>query len=331
MKKVADSMVNEAAILPSVARENSLAECDFSEIEQEMLKVIAGLYEIPDGAYNFRLNGKSVRRQSSENIDVQITGKGLEIFVKPGTKGESVHIPVILSVAGHQETVHNTFHIGASAEVTIIAGCGIYNCGTPDSVHNGVHILELEKGAKVCYVEKHYGMGQGRGARNLNPTTEARLADNSELVMELEQIKGVDSTVRKTVSEVGKNAKLIVREKLMTHGRQTAESIIETRLAGANSTADIISRAVATDLSRQSFTSKIVGESKCCGHSECDAIIMDGARVTATPALDAKTVEAELIHEAAIGKIAGEQIMKLMTLGLTKSEAESKIVNGFLK
>ena len=322
-------------VLPTVAekttKSKSLAECNFSATEQEILKTVAGLYAIPDGAYNFRLNGKSVSRHSSANINVAITKKGLEISVKPGTKGEMVHIPVILSQTGHKETVHNIFNIGKNADIIIVAGCGIYNCGTTDSVHNGVHVLNLGKNAKVKYIEKHYGMGQGRGARNLNPATEAYLDEGAELTMELEQIKGVDSTVRKTISKVGKNAKLIVREKILTHGRQTAKSIIETHLSGANSTADIVSRAVAQDLSAQNFSSKIIGEGKCRGHSECDAIIMDKAHVAATPSLDAKSVDAELVHEAAIGKIAGEQLTKLMSLGLTRAEAESKIVNGFLK
>lgn len=305
--------------------------CEFGEVEKQMLKEVAGLYAVPEGAYNFRINGKSVSRKSSSNIDVDIVDGGLVITVKPGTKHESVHIPVVLSKTGLKETVRNTFNIGDDADVLIIAGCGIYNCGASDSEHNGVHILNVGKNAKVKYVEKHYGMGNGRGARTLDPTTEAHLGENSYVEMDLEQIKGVDSTIRKTISEVGKNAKLVIRERLMTHGRQTARSEIKTTLSGDNSTVDIISRAVAQDLSQQKFNSCIIGEGKCRGHSECDAIIMDRAQVLAEPALDAHSVDAELIHEAAIGKIAGEQILKLQTLGLTKAEAESLIINGFLK
>lgn len=308
-----------------------VVKCNLGDVERELLGTIADIYDIPNGAYNFRVNGKSISRNSTADIDVKITSKGLEIFVKPGTKHESVHIPVVLSETGHKETVHNLFHIGEGADVAIIAGCGIYNCGDVDSVHNGVHILEIGKNAKVYYIEKHYGTGGGKGARNLNPTTEAHLETGAELIMDLEQIKGVDSTARKTSCTLGDSAKLLVREKIMTHGRQTAESIIEASLAGDNSTADIVSRAVATDLSVQKFALNITGEGKCRGHSECDAIIMDNAKVSATPALNANSVDAELIHEAAIGKIAGEQIIKLMTLGLTKKDAESLIVNGFLR
>lgn len=305
--------------------------CDFGEAEKRMLEEIVGLYKIPEGAYNFRINGKSVSRRSSANIDVDIVDGGLVITVKPGTKHESVHIPVVLSKAGLKETVRNTFNIGAGADVMIIAGCGIYNCGAADSEHNGVHILNVGEGAKVKYVEKHYGSGSGKGARILNPTTEAILSENAVCEMDLEQIKGVDSTVRVTKSIVGKNARLVIRERLMTHGRQTADSVIETTLSGENSTVDIVSRAVAQDVSRQTFKSVIIGENKCRGHSECDAILMDKAQVLAVPSLDAKNLNAELIHEAAIGKIAGEQIIKLQTLGLTQAEAESLIINGFLK
>lgn len=305
--------------------------CEFGEVEKQMLKEVAGLYAVPEGAYNFRVNGKSVSRKSSSNIDVDIVDGGLVINVKPGTKNESVHIPVVLSKTGLKETVKNTFNIGENADVVIIAGCGIYNCGENNSEHNGVHILNVGKNAKVKYVEKHYGTGGGGGARILNPTTNAYIEEGAEVEMDLEQIKGVDSTIRKTTANVGKNAKLIIRERLMTHGRQTVESIIETTLAGENSAVDIVSRAVAQDLSRQKFNSHIVGEGKCRGYSECDAIIMDKAQVLAEPALDAKSIDAELVHEAAIGKIAGEQIIKLETLGLTKAEAESLIINGFLK
>lgn len=308
-----------------------MEECGFSEIERDILKEVVGLYAIPEGAYNFRINGKSVSRKSSANIDVDIVDGGLEIHIKPGTKNESVHIPVILSKTGLKETVRNTFYIGDNADVCIIAGCGIFNCGSSDSVHNGVHTLYVGKNSRVKYFEKHYGMGQGRGAKSLNPTTKVYAQENSFVEMDLEQIKGVDSTKRETYSELKDGAKLVINERLMTHGRQTADSIIETKLLGEDSTVDIISRAVAQDVSKQSFKSVIVGKNKCRGHSECDAIIMDKAKVLAVPSLDAQSVDAELIHEAAIGKIAGEQITKLMTLGLTQTEAESKIINGFLK
>ncbi|MBQ3353331.1 SufD family Fe-S cluster assembly protein [Candidatus Saccharibacteria bacterium] len=288
---------------------------------------------VPDGAYNFRVNGKSVGRKSTANIDIKTKqGKsGLDIYIKPGTKGETVHIPVAISATGLKEAVYNDFHIGENSEVTIIAGCGIYNCGPSDSVHDGIHRFYVGNNSKIKYIEKHYGFGQGRGGKILNPTTEVYLEKGSEATLELEQIKGVDSTIRTTTADLKDNAKLVVKERLFTHGRQTAESIYEINLNGRNSTADLASRSIAQDLSKQTFRATIVGNNICRGHSECDAIIMDGARVHAIPALDAKTKDAELIHEAAIGKLASDQIEKLMTLGLTRKEAESKIINGFLK
>lgn len=313
-------------------KDNAASEFDFSEIEKKALKAVAGLYEIPEGAYNFRINGKAVKRKSTATIEVlsKANGRGLEIHVRPGTKNQCVHIPVVISYSGLEEVVENDFYIGEGADVTLIAGCGIYNCGGQDSIHNGIHRLFVKKGARVRYLEKHYGFGQGSGAKILNPTTEVWQDEDSEVVMELEQLKGVTSTNRVTKAEVGKNAKLIIREKLLTHGRQFANSEIEANLIGENSTADIVSRAVAQDLSTQKFCSKIVGKNICRGHSECDAIIMNQAKVLAVPSLDAQSTDAELIHEAAIGKIAGEQITKLMSLGLTRQEAESQIVNGFL-
>ncbi len=312
-----------------------MIECnyEFDQFELEMLKEVAGLYAVPEGAYNFRVNGKAVGRNSSANIDVDSRedGKGLKITIKPGTKNESVHIPVIISKTGHKEDVYNDFYIGDDSDVLIIAGCGIYNCGGQDSVHNGIHRFFVGKNAKVKYVEKHYGMGQARGGKILNPTTEVFAGEGSEVEMDLEQIKGVDDTKRVTKGELCDNSKLIVRERIMTHGRQTANSDINVELKGKESTVDIVSRAVAQDMSKQNFKLNIIGDNKCRGHSECDAIIMDKARVNAIPSLDARSVDAELIHEAAIGKIAGEQIDKLMTLGLTQAEAESKIINGFLK
>ncbi len=304
-----------------------------NRIEKRLLGEIANLYEISEGAYNFRINGKSVGRNSTTNINVgsRKNNDGLEIRIKAGTKNESVHIPIVISLSGLKEVVYNDFYVGEGAEVTIIAGCGIYNCGGSDSVHNGIHRIYVGKNSKVKYVEKHYGLGRGGGGKILNPMTEAYLEKGSELIMELEQIKGVDSARRRTVAKIGVRATLRVEERIMTHGRQKAESLFKVNLAGEGATVDIISRAVAQDLSKQKFSSRIIGEGKCRGHSECDGIIMDRAKVVAVPALEARSVEAELVHEAAIGKIAGEQIMKLMTLGLDKNEAESKIINGFLK
>ncbi len=306
---------------------------ELSEEEKQIFCEVAGVFEVPEGAYNFRVNGKSVGRNSTTNIDIETRKEqsGLEIHIKSGTKGETVHIPVAISATGLKEAVYNDFYVGDGADVTIIAGCGIYNCGPNDSVHDGVHRFYVGKNAKIRYIEKHYGFGPGKGGKILNPTTEVFLEKGAEAKLEMEQIKGVDSTIRKTVAKLAEDAKIVVQERLMTHGRQTAESIYEVELNGKNAVADVVSRAVAQDLSNQTFKATLVGNSICRGHSECDAIIMDEARVHAIPALDARTCDAKLIHEAAIGKIADEQLIKLMTLGLTRKEAESKIINGFLK
>lgn len=311
---------------------------NLNEKEQQIFCEVAGteqdgVFQAPEGAYNFRVNGKSVGRHSTENINIvpKENGKGLDIYIKANTQNETVHIPVAISATGLKETVYNDFHIGENAIVTIIAGCGIYNCGGTNSVHDGIHRFDVGKGANITYIEKHYGFGQGRGGKILNPTTRLHLKENSMAHLELEQIKGVDSTVRTTTAKLSKNAKLTIKERLMTHGRQTAESSYDINLNGEDSTVDLVSRSVAQDLSRQVFNSKITGNSRCKGHSECDAILMDKASVLAVPSLDAKNLDAELIHEAAIGKIASDQITKLMTLGLTKQRAESHIINGFLK
>lgn len=306
---------------------------NFDEIEKQILCEVADLSEPPDGAYNFRINGKSVGRKSTDNINVipKTDKSGLDIKIEAGTKNETVHIPVVISTSGLKEVVYNDFYIGDGAEVLIIAGCGIYNCGGFNSVHDGVHRFFVGKNARIKYVEKHYGFGPGKGGRILNPTTEVYLSEGSEAFLEMEQIKGVDSTIRTTKAVLQDNAKIFIKERLMTHGRQTAKSDYEIELAGKDSVADITSRSVAQDCSMQTFSSKIIGANKCRGHSECDAIIMDSAQVYAIPSLDARNVNAELIHEAAIGKIAGEQLLKLMSLGLSRSDAESRIINGFLK
>lgn len=311
---------------------------ELNDFEKQIFCTVSGTentdnFKAPEGAYNFRVNGKSVGRKSTANINVapKKDQSGLDITIKPRTKGEQVHIPVAISATGIKEAVYNDFYIGDHAEVAIIAGCGIYNCGPKNSVHDGIHRFHVGKNAKITYIEKHYGFGKGAGGKILNPTTELHLAEGSEATLELEQIKGVDSTIRSTTATLEKNAKLIVKERLMTHGRQTAKSAYEIELNGENSTTDIASRSIAQDLSEQTFKATIVGNSKCRGHSACDAILMDEAKVHAIPALDARTKDAELIHEAAIGKIAKDQLKKLMTLGLTREQAESKIINGFLR
>ena len=303
------------------------------KIQKKLLEEVAGLHEVPQGAYSLRVNGSLYGKNSSENIEiVQKTDKpGIDIYVKAGTKKESLHIPVILSQSGLKELVYNDFHIGEDCDVTIVAGCGIHNGGSEASEHSGVHSFFVAKNARVKYVEKHYGQGDGNGKNIMNPVTYVELAENSHLEMETVQIKGVDSTDRKTFAKVSKNATLIVHEKIMTHGSQSATTEFEVELNGENSGTHVISRSVARDSSHQKFISRIKGNNKCSGHTECDAIIMDNATVSAIPEILAVDPDASLIHEAAIGKIAGEQLIKLMTLGLSEKEAEEEIVNGFLR
>ena len=303
-----------------------------NELQKKILEEVADLHKIPEGAYNIRSDSKSVGRRSTENIEIipKTDVSGLDIRIRPGTKHESVHIPVILTESGLRETVYNDFYIGEGADVLIVAGCGIDNCGDQNSQHDGIHRFFLERGASVRYVEKHYGQGDGRGKRILNPVTEATLAEGASMEMEMVQIKGVDDTDRKTVAKLGAGAKLVVRERLMTHGEQRALSTYDVELNGAGASADVVSRSVAKDNSFQRFDAKIVGNAESRGHTECDSIIMDNGRILAVPALEANNVDAALVHEAAIGKIAGAQLIKLMTLGLTEREAEEQIVNGFL-
>ena len=303
------------------------------EIQKRLLREVADLHAVPEGAYNIRANGQMAGRHTTANIEITTKKdvNGIDIRIKPGTKHESVHIPVVVSESGLKEMVYNDFYIGDDADVVIVAGCGINNCGDQDSEHDGIHRFFLGKNAKVKYVEKHYGEGDGRGKRILNPVTEAHMDENSYMEMEMVQIKGVDSTERVTRAELASGAKLVVRERLMTHGTQNAVSDYEIDLNGENASTDLVSRSVAREESVQTFRSKINGNAKCSGHSECDAIIMDDAKIIAVPGLVANDIDAALIHEAAIGKIAGEQIIKLMTMGLTEQEAEEQIISGFLK
>ena len=303
------------------------------EIQKNLLEQVAGLHEMPAGAYNIRANGRSTDRVTTAHIDIvtKEDKQGIDIVIKPGTKNESVHIPVVLSQSGLTEMVYNDFYVGDDCDVTIVAGCGIHNSGDSDSRHDGIHTFYIGKNSHVKYVEKHYGSGDGRGSRIMNPETVVEVGENSFMEMETAQIKGVDSPRRSTRAKLADGARLVVTEKLMTHGAQTAETSFHVDLDGKDSSANIISRSVARDDSRQLFLSKIKGNSRCKGHSECDGIIMDRAVISAVPEITAADLDAELIHEAAIGKIAGEQLVKLMTLGLTEAEAEAQIVNGFLK
>ncbi len=305
---------------------------ELNQLQKKILEEVADLHKVPEGAYNIRSDSKSVGRRSTENIEIvpKTDVSGLDIRIRPGTKNESVHIPVILTESGLRETVYNDFFVGEGADVLIVAGCGIDNCGNQDSEHDGIHRFFVGRGASVRYVEKHYGQGEGRGKRILNPVTEVTLEEGASMEMEMVQIKGVDDTDRKTVAKLGAGAKLVVRERLMTHGEQRAVSAYDVELNGAGASADVVSRSVAKDDSFQRFDAKIVGNAESRGHTECDSIIMDRGRILAVPALEANDVDAALVHEAAIGKIAGAQLIKLMTLGLTEREAEEQIVNGFL-
>lgn len=303
------------------------------EIQMTILEQVADLHAVPEGAYNIRANGQTASRNTTANIDIvsKEDGSGIDIRIRPGTKNESVHIPVVLSESGLKETVYNDFYIGEDADVVIVAGCGIHNCGSQDSEHDGVHRFFVGKNAKVKYMEKHYSSGEGRGGRILNPGTEVTMEEGSYMEMEMTQLKGVDSTNRSTTADLASGAKLVIRERLLTHGSQKAVSSFEVSLNGKDASANVISRSVAREESEQTFISKINGNAECAGHTECDAIIMDNAKIAAVPELTANHPDAALIHEAAIGKIAGEQIVKLMTLGLTEEEAENQIINGFLK
>ncbi len=303
------------------------------KVQKYLLKEIADLSDVPGGAYNIRSNSESIARQSSANIDIipKKDVSGIDIRIKEGTKNESVHIPVVMTESGLKEEVYNDFYVGDNADVEIVAGCGIDNCGNHDSEHDGIHRFFVGKNSKVKYVEKHFGSGEGSGKRILNPVTEVYMEENSSVEMEMVQIKGVDDTVRTTIAELKEGASLIVRERLMTHNKQQAFSVYTVSLNGKGSNADVVSRAVARDDSFQKFEAKIVGNAECKGHTECDSIIMDNGKILAVPALEANDVDAALVHEAAIGKIAGEQIEKLMTLGLTEAEAEQEIINGFLR
>lgn len=302
------------------------------KIEEALLTKIADSSTF-EGAYNIRKNGQGIERKITENVNIvtKQDKSGIDIYVKENTKFEFIHIPVIITQSGLKDVVYNDFYIGKNANVVIIAGCGIHNDHHKDSQHDGIHRFYLEEGAKVKYIEKHYGEGGGSGKKILNPITEVYLKKGSNLEMESIQINGVDSTIRTTKGELAEDTNFVVGEKIMTSGSQTAKTIFEVALNGENASTHVTSRSVATEHSLQQFESKVTGNAKCFGHVECDAIIKDKARVIAIPEIVANHVDANLIHEAAIGKIAGEQLMKLMTLGLSEKEAEEEIIKGFLK
>ena len=303
------------------------------KMEQTLLEEIADLHGVPEGAYNIRRNGESAGRRSTEHIEIvtKTDRPGIDIHIKPGTKNESVHIPVLLTETGLKELVYNDFFVGEGADVTIIAGCGIHNCGSDASEHDGVHTFHIGKGARVKYVEKHYGEGDGLGENIMNPETIAYLEEDAFLQMDTSQIAGIDSTDRKTTIVCGKGAEVVITERLLTHGKQRADSVMEIDLNGEDAKGRVISRSVAQDESVQRFVPRVVGNARCFGHVQCDSIIMGNARISSGPEIAANCVDAQLIHEAAIGKIAGDQLLKLQTLGLTEEEAEDRILKGFLE
>ncbi len=301
-------------------------------IDAALLEQIANIHSRPTGAFNIRKDGELLERHSSANIEIQTLSDnpGIDIYIKPGTKGETVHIPVIITKSGIKDVVYNNFHIGDDCDVTIVAGCGIHNSGDEASEHDGIHTFYVGKNAKVYYVEKHYGEGDGKGDRILNPVTNVIQEEGSTCEMVMEQIKGVTSTVRKTSATLGPRAKLIITEKLFTHGDQTAQSDLDLIMQGEDSSVQVVSRSVARDNSSQIFFPLVTGEARCTGHVQCDSIIMDNATVKSVPGINAKSEDAMLMHEAAIGKIAGDQLIKLETLGLTEEEAEERILEDFL-
>lgn len=304
-----------------------------NRIDEQLLESIADLHGTPAGAYNIRKNGAGVARQSTANIEIiPKQGKpGIDIYVKPYTKNESVHIPVIVTDTGINDMVYNHFEIGEGADVLIVAGCGIHNDGSARSEHDGIHTFHIGKNARVRYVEKHYGEGDGSGERVLNPTTEVELEEGAYCEMEMVQIKGVDSTIRETTAHLAAGSKLVLLEKLMTHGRQSARSNMEVNLDGDGSSAQIISRSVAKDSSEQVFFPRAVGNAECRAHVQCDSIIMDHAKIRSIPEIAANHADAQVIHEAAIGRINNDQLLKLQTFGMTQEEAEAVIIQGFLK
>ena len=304
-----------------------------SAIELNMLKAIADLHKIPEGAYNIRADGQSAGRNSTEHIEIvsKTDKQGIDIIVKPGTKNESVHIPVIISKTGYEELVYNDFFIGEDCDVVIIAGCGIHNSGCNTSKHDGVHTFYVGKNSRVKYVEKHYGEGEGTGEKIMNPQTVIHLEEGAYMEMDTTQIRGIDSTHRETTVDAAAGAEIVVLEKLMTHDQQSAVSDMTIHLNGDDSRGRVISRSVAQGDSSQVFHPNMEGNARCFGHVQCDTIIMGSAKVASIPAITANHVDAQLIHEAAIGRIAGDQLLKLMTLGLSAEEAEERILAGFLK
>lgn len=302
-----------------------------NKIEQDLLLAVSDLHQIPSGAFSLRENGTSVKVNSTESIEIvkKQDVSGIDIYVKECTQNQSLHIPVIISKSGIKDLVYNDFWIADNCDILIVAGCGIHNCGEDASSHDGIHTFHIGKNSKVKYVEKHIGVGTD-GDKILNPVTNVYMEENSQMIMETTQLGGVSISIRKTNARLKENAKLVITEKIKTSESQTADTYFDVELIGKDSSVDVVSRSVARDNSSQKFFSSVKGNNKCFGHVECDAILLDNSRVVATPEIVANDTNASLVHEAAIGKIAGEQLTKLMTLGLTEKEAEDMIITGFL-
>ena len=303
-----------------------------NEIEKKLLEKIADLHSTPSGAFNIRKNGTTLNRACTKEIDIipKKDKNGIDIKIKDGTQNKSVHIPVIITVGGLNDLVYNDFYIGKNCDVVIVAGCGIHNATCKTSMHNGIHSFHIDENSKVKYIEKHVGEGEGSGGKILNPVTKIYLKKKSQMQLESLQIEGVTSTVRKTNAIIDDGAILKIQENILTTDAQTAKTIFNVRLKGKNSSVEVVSHSVAKDSSFQEFKSNIIGENVCFGHVECDGIMLDKARIISLPMIDARNSNASLVHEAAIGKIAGDELVKLMTLGLSQKEAENMIINGFL-
>lgn len=303
-----------------------------NNLEKKLFEKLTDLHKIPSGAFNLRKNGQAEARTSTKEIEIipKNDKSGIDIIVKPNVINKSVHIPVIITVGGLSDLVYNDFYIGENSDVVIVAGCGIHNKTCKDSVHNGIHSFHLAKNSKVRYVERHIGEGEGTGGKILNPVTKIFLKENSQMIMETTQLGGVTSTIRKTYAKLGDNSKLNIQENLLTTSDQKAKTQFRVELLGKNSGVEVVSHSVAKDNSIQEFTSNLIGKNLCFGHVECDGILLDNARISSLPMIDAVNKEASLVHEAAIGKIAGDELIKLMTLGLTQKEAEDVIIEGFL-
>lgn len=304
-----------------------------NQTDSELLAQIADMHGVPQGSFNIRKNGQSIARNSDSDIEIvsKTDKSGIDIIVKPGVKNKSVHIPVIITVGNLSDLVYNDFYIGKGADVLIVAGCGIHNPTNQKSQHDGIHTFHLEEDCKVKYIEKHLGVGLGSGEKVLNPTTEIYMKNGSEFEMETIQIGGVSYSNRKTKAVLDDNTKLIIKEKIKTDKKQKAITAFDVVLKGKNSSVEVISRSVAKDSSRQKFVSNLHGRNECFGHVECDGIILDKAQIISEPKITAENINATLIHEAAIGKIAGDQLIKLQTLGLSEEEAQAQIIKGFLR